>query len=150
MRKLSAIIALTICASEIGAGQTKRALTVQDFEWATVQTAVQQVFGSNVDIGKGINALMVKRIAQDDAFTVVERRNVEALLKEQDFAKSNRVKQGTGARIGQVRGADYTLMGDIVVFGRDDRRKSAGGVVLVPGAGGGAVGSQNTAKAVVV
>jgi hypothetical protein len=34
---------------------------------------------------------------------------------------------GTGARIGQINGADLTLMGDILVFGRDDR--SAGGGV---------------------
>ena len=150
MRKALAIVVLMACTYGTSQAQTKRALTVQDFEWGTVQTTVQAVFGTNVDIGKGINALMTRRISQDGKFTVVERRNVNALLKEQDFDKSNRVKQGTGARIGQVRGAELTLMGDIVVFGRDDRRKSAGGLVIVPGGGGGGVGTQNTAKAVVV
>jgi hypothetical protein len=60
------------------------------------------------------------------------------------------VKQGTGARVGQIRGADLTLMGDIVVFGRDDRKTSAGVGAIVPGAGGVIGGSKADAKAVVV
>src|SRR5207249_778951 len=55
----------------------------------------------------------------------------------------------TGARVGQIRGADLTLMGDIVVFGRDDRKLSGGVGVLVPGAGGVAGTSKADAKAVV-
>src|SRR4029078_4121900 len=60
-------------------------------------------------------------------------------------------KQGSGARIGQIRGADLTLMGDIVVFGRDDRKTSAGLGVGVVGAGGGVIGGpKGDYKAVVV
>ena len=71
-------------------------------------------------------------------------------MKEQDFAASNRVKQGTGARVGQIRGADLTLMGDIVVFGRDDRKISGGVGAIVRGAGGAVGGYKGDAKAVVV
>jgi len=42
------------------------------------------------------------------------------------------------------------LMGDIVVFGRDDRKTSAGLGAIVPGAGGIIGGSKADAKAVVV
>ena len=45
------------------------------------------------------------------------------MLAEQDFGASNRVKKGSGARIGGVLGADAMLLGDIVAFGRDDRNK---------------------------
>jgi curli biogenesis system outer membrane secretion channel CsgG len=80
----------------------------------------------------------------------VERRKVAALTKEQDFDASNRVKRGTGSRVGQITGADLTLMGDIVVFGRDDRRVGGGAGAIVPGAGGAAGGYKSTNKAVVV
>jgi curli biogenesis system outer membrane secretion channel CsgG len=150
MRKLFAIAMLLAVAGSNGAAQTKRSMAVDDFSWATVQSAVQSIFGTNVDIGRGVNALMVKRIAQDGKFTVVERRKIGTVLKEQDFDASNRVKKGTGARIGQVRGADFTLMGDIVAFGRDDRRVGAGAVVGIHGSGGGASGYKDTGKAVVV
>ncbi len=94
-------------------------------------TSVQAIFGTQMNIGQGIQAMMTKRIAEDGRFTVVERRKVNQIMDEQDFDASNRVKKGSGARVGQIRGADLTLMGDIVVFGRDDRRNSgiAGGGV---------------------
>jgi len=130
--------------------QTKKRMMVEDFDYSTVMSAVQAIWGTQQNIGQGINAMMTKRIAQDGRFIVVERRKIASLTKEQDFNASNRVKQGTGARIGEVRGADLTLMGDIVVFGRDDRRVggSAGG--FGGGVGAAAGGYKADGKAVVV
>jgi curli biogenesis system outer membrane secretion channel CsgG len=150
MRRLIGFTLLLAATGTSAWGQVKRSMSVDDFSWAAVQTAVQSIFGTNVNIGTGINALMVKRIAQDGKFTIVERRKIGTVLKEQDFGASNRVKKGTQARIGEVRGADFTLMGDIVAFGRDDRRNSGGLGVGVPGAGGAIGGYKATDKAVVV
>jgi curli biogenesis system outer membrane secretion channel CsgG len=132
------------------AGQGKRSVAVDDFDYSTVRTVSQSVFGTDVDIGKGIAALLVKRIAQDGKFTVVERAKVSAVLKEQDFGASGRVKKGTQARIGQIRGADFAIMGDIVAFGRDDRSRGGAAGVVVPGAGGAAGVRRSEGKAVVV
>ncbi|MFN0102590.1 MAG: CsgG/HfaB family protein [Bryobacteraceae bacterium] len=131
-------------------GQSKRSVAVEEFDYAAVMSAAQSIFGTHVNLGLGIRALLVKRIAQYGKFTVVERAKVNTLIKEQDFGASNRVKKGTQARIGQIRGADYTLMGDIVVFGRDDRSKSVSGGAF--GRGGGLVGGAGSSegKAVVV
>jgi curli biogenesis system outer membrane secretion channel CsgG len=144
---LPALLAATVT---IASAQGKKAMEVEEFDYSTVMTATQAIFGTQVNIGQGIQSMMVKRIAQDGKYTVVERRKVANIMKEQDFAASNRVKKGTGARIGQIRGADLTLMGDIVVFGRDDRRKSGVVGAIVPGAGGIIGGSKTDAKAVVV
>lgn len=130
--------------------QSKRSLAVEDFDFATVRDAGAAIFGTQVDLGKGMSALMVKRIAQGGKFTVVERNKVGTVLKEQDFGASGRVKKGTQARIGQIRGADFTIMGDVVVFGRDDRRRSGAVGVAVPGAGGVGGLKNNEGKAVVV
>ena len=146
-RYLAALLAG--CAALVSA-QTKKAMEVEDFDYSTVMTAMQAIFGTQQNIGQGIQAMLVKRVAQDGKYTVVERRKVANIIKEQDFSASNRVKQGTGARVGQIRGANLTLMGDIVVFGRDDRKTSAGIGAIVPGAGGAAGGYKGDAKAVVV
>jgi curli biogenesis system outer membrane secretion channel CsgG len=137
------------CAA-LAPAQTKKAMEVEDFDYSTVMTAVQAIFGTQQNIGQGIQAMLVKRVAQDGKYTVVERRKVANIIKEQDFSASNRVKQGTGARVGQIRGANLTLMGDIVVFGRDDRKVGGAIGAIVPGAGGIAGGSKSDAKAVVV
>src|SRR6202163_3986540 len=114
----------------------KKAMTIEDFDYSTVMTSVQAVFGTQMNIGQGIQAMLTKRVAEGGKFTIVERRKVNNIMKEQDFGASNRVKKGTGARVGQIRGADLTLMGDIVAFGRDDRKTSAGVGAIVRGAGG--------------
>ena len=147
--KLRLLTVLLACAA-IAPAQ-KKAMTIDDFDYSAVMTSVQAIFGTQMNIGQGIQAMLVKRVAEGGKFTIVERKKIGAVMKEQDFSASNRVKQGTGARVGQIRGADLTLMGDIVVFGRDDRRTSAGVGAGVFGAGGGAIGgSKGDFKAVVV
>src|ERR1700682_3278901 len=145
-RKL--LVTLLAASATLASAQAKKALIIEPFDYSTVMTAVQAVFGTQQNIGTGIAAMLTTRVTQDGKFTVVERRKVANLTKEQDFAASNRVKQGTGARVGQIRGADLTLMGDIVVFGRDDRKTSAGVGAIVGGAGGVIGGSKADGKAV--
>ena len=128
----------------------KQSVMVEAFDHSAVLTYVQAIFGTHIPLGEGIRSMMVTRIGAGGKLTVVERKKVDTLMKEQDFGASGRVKRGTNARSGQIRGADLTLMGDIVVFGRDDRRNSA-----VIGGGGGGVGaifggSKKEEKAVVV
>ena len=133
----------------ISQAQKKRVI-VDEFDYSTVKTAVQSVFNTQQDIGKGIRAMLVTRLAQANKVVIVERAKIATLTKEQDFNASNRVKQGSGARVGQISGADAMLSGDIVVFGRDDKKKSVKGGGLIGGVIGGIAASKNEDKAVVV
>lgn len=127
----------------------KKRVIVDEFDYSTVKTAVQSVFNTQQDIGKGIRAMLVTRLAQANKVVVVERAKIATLTKEQDFNASNRVKQGSGARVGQISGADAILSGDIVVFGRDDKKRSVKGGGLIGGVLGGIAASKNEDKAVV-
>lgn len=127
----------------------KKRVIVDEFDYSTVKTAVQSVFNTQQDIGKGIRAMLVTRLAQANKVVVVERAKIATLTKEQDFNASNRVKQGSGARVGQISGADAILSGDIVVFGRDDKKRSVKGGGLIGGVIGGIAASKNEDKAVV-
>jgi curli biogenesis system outer membrane secretion channel CsgG len=131
------------------AAAQQRTVEVQPFDYSTVMTSIQAIFGTQVDLGRGIQALMVNRITKGGKFTVVERSKVKTLLAEQDFGASGRVKRGSQARIGELKGAQFTIFGDIVTFGRDDRKKSGGIIAVVPGAGGAAGGYKSQNKAVV-
>ena len=102
---------------------SKRILAIDEFDYGTVKSSAQAIFGTNVDLGKGIQALLMKRIAESGTYRVVERRNLGKLMAEQDLGASNRARQGPNARIGRVIGADAILMGTITIFGRDDKRK---------------------------
>jgi curli biogenesis system outer membrane secretion channel CsgG len=128
----------------------KKRVIVDEFDYSAVRTSVQAIFNTQQDIGKGIRAMLVKRIADANNLVVVERAKMNTLIKEQDFNASNRVKQGTGARIGQISGADALLSGDIVIFGRDDKKRSVKGGGIVGGVLGGIASASNSDKAVVV
>ncbi len=143
---------ILLCAAALALplAAQKKSIDIKPFEYSTVMTDIQAVFGTQVNVGQGISALLVKRVSQGGKFTVVERARVGELIKEQDFGASGRVKKGSQARIGQIRGADFILSGDIVTFGRDDSRKRAGVGVIVPGAGGAGGGYKSEGKAVVV
>jgi curli biogenesis system outer membrane secretion channel CsgG len=127
----------------------KKRVIVDEFDYSTVKTAVQSVFNTQQDIGKGIRAMLVTRLAQANKVVIVERAKMATLTKEQDFNASNRVKQGSGARVGQISGADALLSGDIVVFGRDDKKRSVKRGGLIGGVIGGIASSKNEDKAVV-
>ena len=127
----------------------KKRVIVDEFDYSTVKTQVQAVFNTQQDIGKGIRAMLVKRIADANNLVVVERAKVDTLMKEQDFNSSNRVKQGAGARVGRISGADAMLSGDIIIFGRDDKKRSVKGGGLFGSVVGGIAASKNEDKAIV-
>jgi curli biogenesis system outer membrane secretion channel CsgG len=127
----------------------KKRVIVDEFDYSTVKTQVQAVFNTQQDIGKGIRAMLVKRVADANNFVVVERAKMDALIKEQDFNAGNRVKQGAGARVGRISGADAVLAGDIIIFGRDDKKRSVKGGGIIGGVLGGIASSKNEDKAVV-
>jgi len=63
----------------------KKRVIVDEFDYSTVKTQVQAVFNTQQDIGKGIRAMLVKRIADANNLVVVERAKMDTLIKEQDF-----------------------------------------------------------------
>jgi curli biogenesis system outer membrane secretion channel CsgG len=117
----------------------KRRLAIEEFDYSTVKTSIQAIFGTQEDIGKGIRALLTNRLQQAGKISVLERAAINKVMAEQDFAASNRAKKGTGAKIGRIIGADAMLMGDIVAFGRDDRNNQVnvgGATSRIPKVGG--------------
>ena len=131
----------------------KKRVAVYPFDYSAVMTQVQSIFNTQANIGQGIRAMAQTRLTQDGKVVVVEREKIDSLLKEQDNGAGNRVKPGTGPRIGKISGADAILAGDIVTFGRDDKKKGGGAAAL--GAfcrfcGAAAGGFKKEEKAVVV
>lgn len=116
---------------DIGTGVRKRRVAIDAFDYSTVTTWVNYWFNNNQNIGEGIRSMLAVRLGPSKFITMVERKKLEGVMKEQDTSNSNRFKKGTQAKIGQLAGADVMLYGDIVIFGRDDttKRKSLGAII---------------------
>ncbi len=138
------------------ANARKRRLAVTPFDFAAVQTQVTAIFGNSVNVGQGIRAMLTDKMAQSKTVVLLEREKIQAVMAEQNFGATNRVKPGTKPKIGGLTGADAILFGDITIFGRDDtQKKNAAGGFLgglggpIGGLAGGIANSKRTDKAVV-
>jgi curli biogenesis system outer membrane secretion channel CsgG len=79
-------------------------------------------------IGRVVTNMLASELAARDAFTVVERRKLRAVLEEQDLSESGLLKPGDGAKIGELTGAQYLVMGTITAFEPDTETKVSGGM----------------------
>src|SRR4030095_7221042 len=127
----------------------KKRVAIFDFDYATVQSNVSAIFGTNVDIGQGISDMLVTFLVKDGTYSVIERKALDKILAEQNFSNSDRANPNSAAKIGKLLGVDAIIVGSITQFGNDTKNTGVGGV----GAGLGKVGlggfSRKESKAVV-
>ena len=114
-------------ASSQTASQRKPRVAILDFDYATVQTASASIFGTNIDIGKGISDLLVTDLVTDGSYSVIERTALNKVLAEQNFSNSERADPSSAARIGKILGVDYIIVGGITEFGNETNKQNVGG-----------------------
>ena len=105
----------------------KKRIAIIDFEYGTVRSAVAGLFGSDIDVGKGICDLLVKHLVKDGTYTLIERRMLDKILAEQNFSTSDRANPATAAKIGKVLGIDAIVVGSITQFGQETKETKVGG-----------------------
>src|ERR1035441_6675779 len=120
-------------------------IAVMDFDYATVQTATAAMFGTNVDIGKGIVDLLVNGLVKDGTYSIIERKALDKIMAEQNFSNSNRADPNSAAKIGKLLGVDAIIVGSITEFGNDTKKTGiGGGGGSWHGVGLGGIGHSNT------
>jgi curli biogenesis system outer membrane secretion channel CsgG len=130
MRRWACLLCVwMIFAAGLRAQQKKR-VAVLDFDYATVSTAAAAIFGTNVDVGKGVADLLVDDLVKSGVYSVIERKALDKVLAEQNFSNSNRADPSTAAQLGRVLGVDAIIIGSITQFGRDDKATKVGGGLL--------------------
>jgi curli biogenesis system outer membrane secretion channel CsgG len=132
MRRDSGVIALFVVLSlAAGAGaQEKRRVAVMDFDYATVKSGLSAEFGTTDDIGKGIADLLVDRLVNGGVYSVIERKDLDKIVAEQNFSNSDRADANSAAKIGRILGVDAIIVGSITQFGRDDKSVGVGGSAI--------------------
>ena len=151
MKRLALLIALAAVAAPAfaqNAPATRKRLAVIDFDYATVHAYVHDIWGSDVDIGKGVADMLVNQLVRNGTYSLVERKQLDRILQEQNFQQSGRADASTAAQLGRILGVDAIVIGSITQFGRDDKRLGVGGGVRVGGVGIGGIGRRSS-KAVV-
>ncbi len=119
--------ALTIPTSAQTAPKRRPRIAVMDFDYATVQTVSASIFGTNVDIGKGIVDLLVTGLVKDGTYSIIERKALDKIMTEQNFSNSSRADSNSAAKIGKILGVDAIIVGSITEFGNETKKTNLGG-----------------------
>jgi curli biogenesis system outer membrane secretion channel CsgG len=122
-----AVILLAVVASPALAQSksTRPTVAVLDFDYGSVNNW----WGGNWDIGKGIADMLVDGLLEDGSYRLIERKKLDAILGEQDFSNSDRADPSAAsvAKIGKALGVKYMIVGTITKFGTEESKKSIGG-----------------------
>ncbi|HSR51521.1 MAG TPA: CsgG/HfaB family protein [Acidobacteriota bacterium] len=138
MKRLIVLMAIAVLCVSVAQAQKKR-VAVMDFEFGTVQ----RWWEGNWDIGKGISDMLVDELVNDGTYSVIERKQLETILAEQNFSNSDRANPSTAAQIGVVAGVGSIIVGSVTQFGVEKKGFSVGGIGgKIGGFGGGKVGTQ--------
>src|SRR4249920_1203453 len=115
------------------------AVAVMDFDFGTVHYH----WWGDYDIGKGMADQVVDELVNDGSFRVIERKKLDTVLAEQDFAQSDRADPSAAklAKVGKVLGVKYIIAGSITKFATSDKKYGGGGLV------GGKIGGLGLKKA---
>src|SRR5579871_2589007 len=119
------VAVLALCGA--GQAQQKKRVAVMNFEYGTVSSSVAQIFGTNQDIGKGIADMLVDNLVNGGMYSVIERKELDKVLAEQNFSNSDRADPASAAKIAKVLGVEAIIIGSITQFGRDDKSTGVGG-----------------------
>jgi curli biogenesis system outer membrane secretion channel CsgG len=135
----------------LSAQAQKKRVAVMNFDYATVKTSVAALFGSDQDVGKGITDMLVDRLVNDGTYRVIERKELDKIIAEQNFSNSDRADPATAAKIARILGVDCIVIGSITQFGNDNSTTKVGGGAIgnVTGRFGIGGASKSTSKAVV-
>jgi curli biogenesis system outer membrane secretion channel CsgG len=111
----------------------KKRVAVFDFDYATVHSNVRAIFGSDIDVGRGVTDLLVTMLVKDGTYSVIERKNLDKILGEQNFSNSDRANPASAAKIGKLLGVDAIIVGAVTQFGNDNKNTGVGGVGAAAG-----------------
>jgi curli biogenesis system outer membrane secretion channel CsgG len=114
---LSIFIAISFCSL---ARAEKPTITVYGFD---CKASSGFWHDAKWDIGTGMGEMLVDALMSTGRFNVMERLNIGDITTEQDLVGQGRVSKKTGAKTGQMIGAQYIARGTLTEF---DISKSGG------------------------
>jgi len=92
--------------------------------------------GYGRDAGIGLKKMLSNALVECGCFRVVERAQLKSAFSEQELALGGSVRRGTGARTGQITGAQVTVLADVTEFKEKESGFGIGGFARRLGVGG--------------
>ena len=125
-RIVSFICLLVLVLVTDASAQQKKRVAVLSFDDSAVEASAKASLGSNQDVGAGLADVLVKELLKSGTYSVIERRALDQVLKEQNFSNSNRADAKSAAAIGRVLGVQAIIIGSVTQFGLEESAVAVG------------------------
>ncbi len=125
---VAALVTCALTAPAVAQAKAKRpTVAIMDFDFGTVG----HNWWGDYDIGKGMADQVVDALVNDGSWRVIERKKLDTVLAEQDFARSDRADPSAAklAKVGKVLGVKYIISGSITKFGGEEKSYGGGGLI---------------------
>ena len=130
-RTLAACMCLcALLLAGTAAAQQKRRVAVLSFDDVAVKSSSTAALGSSQDVGASLADVLVNELLKSGAYSIVERRSIDAVLTEQNLSNSSRADSKTAAAIGRVLGVDAIIAGSVLQFGVEEKEVAIGSSTL--------------------
>lgn len=77
-------------------------------------------------VGRELQDMLAAELASTKAFQVLERKEIDAVLGEQDLGESGRIDSKTKAKIGKIKGAQYLVAATVSAYEEETSGSGAG------------------------
>lgn len=118
---LALLIALGLVVSGITHAASKPVVGIADFKKSV------SIGWWGGQMGRDMADMLANELMGTKKFKVVERQKLGAVIAEQDLAASGRIKKGTGAKTGELTGAQYLITGTVTSY-QEDVADTGGGL----------------------
>lgn len=118
---LAGMAALALLLTSAAAEAKKPILAVAEFKNDT------HAYWWKGGTGRDLAGMLTNELAAGGKLKMVERKKLDAVLREQDLGASGRIRKDTAAQIGKLTGAQYLVMGTVTAF-EEDTSKVGGGL----------------------
>ena len=114
MRTRTIALAAAATAAVLGStptsvrGQDEPTVAVMDFS-----SFMMGEGGASVNLGKAISAMLVTEFSSRDGLRIIERQQLNDLIREQDLALSGRIDDAAAIEVGKMLGVQYVLLGQV-------------------------------------
>ena len=85
----------------------------------------------NGSVGQELQDMLAAELVSTGAFQILERKEIDAVLGEQDLGESGRISPKTKAKMGKIKGAKYLIAG--TVSASEEDTKGVGGGIAFKG-----------------
>ncbi len=117
MRKIfiiTILLIIPILIFAVDAKKLKRRVAVFDFE---DKTDHRYRWWTGQPVGHGMSDMLVTELVKTGDYVVIERQELEQIMKEQSLGMSGVVTQQSAAQVGKVLGVELAIFGSVTEFG---------------------------------